>query len=201
MRLATLSALLLLATPAAADPGKGTWIVTELGASVWHANSNAVSNDRAGRGGIDGAGLRVRVGALFGVVPGLAVGPIVGGDTAFTHASSELCCGEVHRVDTGRIGVETAWWPDPRVGFRVLFGFGYAAAATRVDDVGRAAPGVLGAAYPTGSWFSLGLARDTKLGERTRIGGVLRLEADHLTTDSQSMDTFLPSLSLVVSSQ
>lgn len=194
-------ALVLASATAAADPGQGTWIVTEAGASLWHAAWAGQSGDRFGHGGIDGAGLRIRAGALFGIAPGFALGPVAGGDMAFTRASSDLCCGEVHRVDTARIGVEGSYWPDPRFGFRVLFGFGLAAAATRVDDEGRKNPGILGPSYPTGSYFTVGIARDTRIGPNTRIGGALRLEADRLTTDAQSMRTLLPSLSLVLLTQ
>ncbi|MBI2388162.1 MAG: hypothetical protein HYV09_00985 [Deltaproteobacteria bacterium] len=190
-----------------AKPGKGTWIVTEVGASIWNASWSASNADtgRFGRGGIDGAGVRVRTGILFGVAPGFALGPMAGGDMAFTRASTELCCGKVSRVDTARVGVEGAWWPDPNVGFHVHAGFGLAAAATRPDDAGRKNPGVLGAAYPSGSYFTAAIARDVRIGPRTRIGGVLRLEADFLAGDdgpaAYRMHTFLPSLSLVVLTQ
>jgi len=208
MRLALALALTLITTSARAEehqPGRGTWIVTEVGASLWHATWTGLNGERSGRGGIDGGGIRVRAGALFEVARGFALGPVAGGDMAFTHASSDLCCGEVYRVDTARLGVEGSYWPDPAYGFRVLFGFGVATAATRVDEEGRKNPGVLGAAYPTGSYFSVGLGRDTKLGPHTRIGGALRIEADHLTTSEgdtrQAMRTLLPSLSIVLLTQ
>lgn len=207
MRLAIIAALTLVTATAHAEgkPGQGTWIITEIGASLWSAGWSGKSGERIGNGGLDGAGLRLRAGALFGVTPGLALGPVAGGDVAFTRASSDLCCGAVYRVDTARIGLEGSYWPDPRVGFRVLFGFGLATAATRVDDEGRRNPGVLGASYPSGSYFTAGLARDTRIGPHTRLGGALRLEVDRLTATEgdrfQSMRTFVPSLSVVLLTQ
>lgn len=193
----TLATFTSAATPGERQPGKGSWIVGELGASLWQANYYGATADRLGRGGLAGPGARVRAGVLLGVAPGFAVGPMAGFESAFTHGSSDPCCDRVNRVDTLRVGVEGAYWPNPRVGLRLLFGFGVTTASTSIDGQALVGPG--GA---SGSYLGLGLARDWAVGPRLRLGGVLRLDAERLVyrdldLPAHSLRVVIPSLSIV----
>ncbi len=184
------------------DPGRGTRIWAELGGGIFNATYTANRGNEGGRVGLDGPAVRLRAGAGFEVGRGLFLGPSAGLDWAFTSTTREVCCGSFERVDVARIGVEGAYYFDRRVGFHVHAGFGYAMAGLRPDAEGRARPGALGTSYPGGVYWTAAIARDWAVGPRTRIGAVVRIEADVLTGEEgdhvYTMRTMTPSLSLVV---
>lgn len=214
MRLALAVALALPAMAAtgalagqsrAADPGTGTRIWGEVGGGLYNATFVTSRGADAGRVGLDGPALRLRAGVGFEVARGLFLGPSAGLDWAFTDSTRDVCCGAIRRVDTARIGVEGAYYLDRRLGFRIQAGFGYALAGLRADDEGRAQPGALGAAYPGGMYWTAAVARDYAVSERTRIGGVLRIEAEALSGRADdhvyTVRSLTPSLSFVVLTQ
>lgn len=215
MRVAVVLAVVALATEARAaedkseEPvteapvaGKGTRIWGEVGGGWYNGTFIASRGNEGGRVGLDGPALRLRAGAGFEVARGLFLGPSAGLDWAFTDSTRDVCCGAYQRVDIARIGVEGAYYFDRRVGFRVQAGFGLALAGLRPDAEGRAQPGALGATYPGGVYWTAAIARDYAVGARTRLGGVLRVEADVLSGRDgdhvYTVRTLTPSLSIVV---
>jgi hypothetical protein len=190
MRLGIVTAIVAFALPAAArDPGQGTRVVGELGAGLY----NGTLTSTAGRTSIDGVSARLRVGLGLEAAPGLFLGPAIGLEWNATDSTREVCCGTFDRVRAARFGLEGAYYFDRQIGFRVQAGIGYAFATLAHDGE----PGVLRTASPRGVSLTAALARDWSLGERTRIGAVLRVESDVLTGNNYTLRTLTPSLSFV----
>lgn len=197
---------LVLATIAVAppgpDPGRGTRVWIELGATRYSASFATSRGDNVGRTGIDGFGARIRSGFAWAVGSGFFLGPTAGLDYAATGTSGGVCCGTIHGVSTARIGLEAAFYPSVNIGFRVSGGFGFAASTLHGDEDARRRGGPLASVSGSGSYWTLALARDYNVGARTRIGGVLRIESEvHTGGEADHVyhwRTLTPSFSLVV---
>lgn len=192
----------LAVAPPGPDPGRGTRLWTEMGASRFSSSFSASRGDAVGATGIDGFGARIRSGVAWDLGSGFVLGPSVGLDYAATRTSGGVCCGTIHGVTSARAGVEGAFYPSPQIGFRVSGGFGLAALSLHGDEDARTRMGPLAGVSAYGSYWTLSLARDYHVGARTRIGGVLRVESEVVNGANEDhvyhLRTFTPSLSLVV---
>lgn len=197
MILAVTLAAVAIARPAS-DPGVGTRLWTELGVGRYSASYEANRGDDIGKTGIDGVAVALRSSLGFAVRPGFVLGPTVGFQYAATGTSGGICCGTVASMSSGRLGVEASYYPNPRVGFRVSGGFGFAVATPSLDTEGRNLFGY--GLY--GAYYTLAIARDWAIGPRSRIGGVVRVESDALTGGEGDhryhLRSLTPSLSVVL---
>ncbi len=192
----------LAVAPPGPDPGRGARLWTEMGATRFSSSFSASRGDAIGTTGIEGFGARIRSGVAWDLGSGFLLGPSVGLDYAATRTSGGVCCGTIHGVTAARAGLEGAFYPSTRVGFRVSAGFGLAGLALHGDQASRERSGPLASVSAYGSYWTLALARDYHVGARTRIGGVLRIESEVVSGASEDhvfhLRTFTPSLSLVV---
>lgn len=192
----------LAVAPPGPDPGRGSRLWTELGATRYSAAFAASRGDNIGTKGIEGFGARIRSGLGFPIGGGFFLGPTLGFEYAATGTSGTACCGTIHGVTTARVGLEAALYPSVNIGFRVSGGFGLATSTLHGDRDARERNGPLSNVSGYGSYWTVALARDYNVGARARIGGVLRLESEAVIGGSGDhiyhWRTLTPSFSLVV---
>jgi hypothetical protein len=181
----------LAVAPPSSPPGVGTRLSTEVGVTRYDASFEAERGGDVRKVGVDGYGARVRSILGFAVVPGFALGPTIGLDYAWLKTTFKAATGV-------RVGIEAAYYPDPKVGFHINGGFGLLLAGLASDASATA----VAPAGGIGSYWTIGLARDWAVGPRSRIGAIIRLEADSVAGRDENrifhFRALTPSLSVVL---
>lgn len=202
-----LAVALAAVAPTAGDPGVGTRLSTELGVGTYGASFEASRAAGAGKTGIDGIGVRVRSTVGYPVRPGFVLGPSIGVEYTWLQSSGGLCCSRFRQGTGGRVGVEASIYPSPQVGFRINGGFGVVLASLSrpasdgESDLPVGAVELVKDSTGIGSYFTLAVARDWAVGAHSRIGGVLRIEADSIVGRDDRRyhwHAFTPSLAVVL---
>ncbi len=142
-----------------------------------------------GAAGLDGWATSFRVSEAIPVVPGFLLGGVLALSRGYLTATGDACCQRVDRFTALHVGVQADWYPSPRSGFHVRAGIGYGAAwLTGLADES------LG-----GVTWTVGLARDTWIAPRTRIGGALLLDVSSFRAagaQATGLTTVVPTLAV-----
>lgn len=197
----------LAVAPPSDPPGYGTRLSTELGATRYDAKYEANQGDEVGTTSVEGIGARLRTTLAFAAQPGLVLGPSLGFEYASVKSSSGICCGRFRSFSAARLGFEVSYYPSARVGFRINGGFGLlfaslARASNEVLEVPAGRSDIAATTQGIGSYFTFAVARDWAIGARSRIGGVIRIDADAVSAADGDrrfhVRALTPSLALVL---
>lgn len=170
------------------EPGSRRYERVELGVGRLQG-SLATDEGGGGAAGLDGWAASLRVSEAIPVVPGFLLGGALGLSRAYPTPTDHPCCVLVDRFTALHVGVQADWYPSPRTGFHVRAGFAYTAGfITGLADESL-----------DGVTWTIGLARDTWIAPRTRIGGALLLDVSSFrgaATQATGLTTMVPTIAV-----